>query len=98
MNIELHLMRVTVDMFKRETDKLKAELACVRSGYGHEMHMMRNVLTSNGFTQMMGGEWKPPLGKRPDFEGQDMVAAAMAFVEAQRNMFDAARKYEERRK
>ena len=29
MNIELHerLMRVTVDTFKRETDKLKAELA-----------------------------------------------------------------------
>ena len=100
MNIELHehLMRVTVDTFKRETDNLKAELACVKSGYEFETRLMRDALMGNGFTQMVNGTWKPPLGERPDFEGQDLIAAAMALVEAQRNIFDAANKCEARPK
>lgn len=36
--------------------------------------------------------------ERPDFEGVELIAAAMAFVQAQRNMLDAARKYEARPK
>ncbi len=100
MNAELHehLMQVIVDTFKRETDKLKVELACAKSGYEFEARLMRDALMGNGFTQMVNGTWKPPLGKRPDFEGQDMLAAVVAFVQAQRNMLDAARKYEARPK
>ena len=96
-----HLMRVTVEVFKRETDKLKEEIACReerRVKTAHEWFAARAALMSNGFEQTSTGEWKPPLGKRPGFEEQDMAAAAMAFVQAQRNMFDAARKYEARPK
>ena len=103
MNIELHerLMRVTIDTFKRETDKLKLKIAMLEASseqVGVECYSMRAALMSNGFTQTGTGEWKPPLGKRPDVEGQYVVAAAMAFVQAQRNMYDAANKYEERPK
>ena len=138
MNAELHerLMRVTVDTFKRETDKLKAELAKEKdcnnaldketfqlTHYLSELHdansklkkeiarreeshasaeyewfAARAALISNGFTQTATGEWKPPLGNRPNFEGVDLIAAALALVEAQRNMFDAANKYEARPK
>ena len=103
MNTELHerLMRVTVDVFKRETDKLKEEIASReerRASAEHEWFAARAALMSNGFTQTITGEWTPPLGKRPDFEGVDLIAAALAFVEAQRDMFDKARKYEGRSK
>ena len=112
MNAELHehLMRVTVDTFKRETDKLKEQLRresalaeeyrkhfmssdAWRMGLSGEIDHLRSILVKAGYERAATGEWKPPLGKRPDFEGQDVVAAAMAFVEAQRNIFDAARKY-----
>ena len=100
MNIELHehLMRITVDTFKRETDKLKSKIAMLEASIeqvGVECYSMRAALMSNGFTQTATGAWKPPLGKCPDFESVDLIAAVMAFVEAQRDMYDKARKYEE---
>ena len=159
MNIELHehLMRITVDTFKEETDKLKAELAkekdcnkaldnetfqlthemselhdannklklakvlavADRDAYNErlakcesdlELHRgnayrlarecidARAALKGAGYELTPTGEWRPPLGKRPDFEGVDLIAAALAFVEAQRDMLDKARKYEERTK
>lgn len=103
MNIELHehLMRVTVDTFKKETDKLKetvAKFEAAREQIDIEYYSMRSALILNGFAQTPTGEWMPPLGKRPDFEGVDLIAAAVAFVEAQRDMLEKARKYEERPK
>lgn len=103
MNTELHehLMRVTVDTFKKEADKLKSKIAMPQASSEQvdvEYYSMRAALMSNGFTQTATGEWKLPLGKRPDFEGVDLIAAAMALVAAQRYMFDAANKYEERPK
>ena len=159
MNIELHerLMRVTVDTFKRETDKLKAELAKEKDRNGaldnetfqlthelSELHDANNKLTlakvlavadrdayserlakcksdlelhrgnayrlarelidaraalnSAGYELTPTGEWKPPLGARPDFEGQNLIAAALAHVDAERNLFDAANKYKARPK
>ena len=159
MNTELHehLMRVTVDTFKRETDKLKAELAKEKDRNDvmdnetfqlthelSELHDANNKLTlekvlavadrdayserlakresdlelhrgnayrlarelidaqaalkSAGYELTPTGEWKPPLGKRPDVEGQNLIDAAMVLVEAQRNMFDAANKYKARPK
>ena len=159
MNIELHehLMRVTVDTFKREADKLKAELAkekdcnnalgnetlqlthelselhdannrltlakalavADRDGYRDqlakcesdlELHRgnayrlarecidARAALKRAGYELTPSGEWKPPLGKRPDFEGVDLIAAAMAHVDAQRKLFDAADEYKARPK
>ena len=110
MNIELHenLMRVTVDTFKRETDKLKErvvyleqnlrDLGAFCDSYQRDYGTANSALLRDGYELTTTGEWKPPLGKRPDFEGQSLIAAAMAFVEAQRKMFDAANKYEERTK
>ena len=159
MNIELHehLMRVTVDTVKRETDKLKAELAkekdrnyaldnetfqlthelselheangqltlakalavADRDAYRDqlakcesdlELHRgnayrlarecidARAALKGAGYELTPSGEWKPPLGKRPDFEGVDLIAAAMAHVDAQRKLFDAADEYKARPK
>lgn len=146
MNAELHehLMRVTVDVFKQETDKLKTEIAKEKDrNYAldnetfqltHEMSELHDAnnrlkeenvqlrmrllaeptarsarsedewfaacaaLMSNGFTQTVNGSWKPPLGKRPDFEGAALIKAAMAVHVAQRELFDAACKYEERPK
>ena len=79
MNIELHenLMRVTVDTFKRETDKLKEKALYWESQYRASEETVASMR---------------------NFEGVDLIAAAMAFFEAQRNMYDAARKYEERNK
>ena len=117
MNIELHerLMRVTVDTFKRETDKLKAELEREsvmakewrkaflasdewRSSLSVEFNNMCFVLAGAGYELTSTGEWRPPLGKRPDVEGQNLIAAAMAHVDAERNLFDAANKYKARPK
>ena len=93
-----NLMRFTADTFKRETDKLKAELACVKSGHELETRLMRDALMGNGFTQMVTGTWQPPLGKRHDVAGQSLIDAAMAHVDAERNLFDAANKYKARPK
>jgi hypothetical protein len=98
MNIELHehLMRVTVGTFKKETDKLKAEIArreeC-RVKESAEWFAMRAAMMVNGFTQTPAGEWMPPLGKRPDFEGADLIKAALASIDAQRQLTDAAQRY-----
>ena len=103
MNAELHehLMRVTVEAFKRETNKLKEEIACReerRVKTAHEWFAARAALASNGFEQTPTGEWKPPLGKRPDFEGQNLIAAAVVHVAAVRKVFDAADEYKTRPK
>jgi hypothetical protein len=100
MNIELHehLMRVTVDTFKKETDKLKAEIACIKSGYGHEIQLMRGVLDRAGYKQTLTGEWKPPLGKRPDFEGADLIKAAIEMFRASAVVQQAVQQYEEAHK
>jgi hypothetical protein len=96
MNIELHehLMRVTVDPFKKETDKLKAtaiywESRCRASE--DAVASMRTALRTNGFEQTLTGEWKPPLGKRPDFEGAVLIAAAVASADAQQTLIDCRR-------
>jgi hypothetical protein len=103
MNIELHehLMRVTVDTFKKETDKLKAEIAELQKKDAHvanEWYSMRAVLMSNGFTQTPTGAWKPPLGKRPDFEGADLIKAAIEMFRASAVVQQAVQRYEEAHK
>jgi hypothetical protein len=103
MNTELHehLMRITVDTFKKETDKLKAEIARreeSRIKQAHEWFAMRAALLSNGFTEMPNGSWKPPLGKRPDFEGADLIKAAIEMFRASAVAQQAVQKYEDARK
>ena len=110
MNIELHerLMRVTVDTFKRETDKLKErvvyleqnlrDLGAFCDSYQRDYGTAKSALLRDGYELTPTGEWKPPLGNRPDFEGQNLIAAALAHVDAERNLFDAANKYKARPK
>jgi hypothetical protein len=103
MDTELHehLMRVTVDVFKKETDKLKAEITRREEGRvkeAHEWFAMRAALMSNGFTQTQTGEWRPPLGKRPDFEGADLIKAAIEMFRASAVVQQAVQRYEEAHK
>jgi hypothetical protein len=61
-----------------------------------------DALLANGFRKTPTGEWMPALGKRPDLEGFDLIAAAAASVDAQqlnidcrRQLIDAVQKYKE---
>jgi hypothetical protein len=60
-----------------------------------------HTLVRYGFAKTPTGEWVSPVGKRPDFEGADLIAAAIASTAAQqlnidcrRQLIDAAQKYQ----
>ena len=110
MNIELHehLMRFTVDTFKRETDKLKAQISklALQGEVRYEMicnlqdwlEKASNSLLAAGYERTPTNEWKPPLGKRPDFEGADVIKASIEMFRASAVVQQAMQRYEEARK
>jgi hypothetical protein len=67
-----------------------------------ELKKAVHALVRYGFAKTPTGEWMSPLGKRPDFEGSDLIAAAVAAVAAQqlnidcrRQLIDAVQKHKE---
>jgi hypothetical protein len=131
MDVELHehLMRVTVDTFKKETDKLKEENERLREKLLAEstarnkradeltsiyatleltakeltyerkaLTLAKDALLRADYTPMPNGEWRPPLGKRPDFEGADLIKAAIEMFRASAVVQQAVQRYEEAHK
>jgi hypothetical protein len=69
-----------------------------RMDLARESDNTRNVLLGAGYGQMPNGSWKPPLGKRPDFEGDDLIKAAIEMFRASAVVQQAVQRYEEARK
>ena len=48
-----------------------------------QLKLAHQALIAAGFTQFSAmNHWRPPLGKRPDFESEDVVNRAREFLEA----------------
>ena len=55
------------------------------------------ALLDNGFRKSANGmEWLPPLGKRPDFEGADVISAVLDVMKATKVFQSAVSEYEAR--
>jgi hypothetical protein len=63
-----------------------------------EVDHLRSLLRKAGYKRTPTGEWKPPLGKRPDFYEPSFIKAVFAAAEATQDALDAMRKYEEAHK
>jgi regulator of replication initiation timing len=79
-----------------DRDHYKDRLAkCEKRGAKEsaEFFAMRDSLILNGFSQTETGEWQPPLRKRPDIEGADLIKAAIEMFRASAVVQQAVQKY-----
>jgi len=92
--------------YKERIHKLEAQLVDLQVKNTAKYEIICNLqdwlelaeasLKCAGYEKTPTGAWKPPLGKRPDFEGQDVIKAALALTNACDELRIKCRDYEMR--